>query len=76
MAALDLDTGKVYYAYARCHRHLELLAFLRQLARCFPTQRVHLILNNHSPHKHRKVRDWREANPPSTSTSPPPVPPG
>ena len=24
---------------------------------------MHLILDNHSSHKHRKVRDWREANP-------------
>ena len=62
-AALDLDTGKVYYACAKRHRHQELLAFLRQLARRFPTQQVHLILDNYSPHKHRKVRDWLEANP-------------
>ena len=63
LAALDLDTGKVYYACAKRHRHQELLAFLRQLARRFPTQQVHLILDNYSPHKHRKVRDWLEANP-------------
>ena len=63
LAALDLDTGKVYYACAQRHRHQELLAFLRQLARRFPTQQVHLILDNYSPHKHRKVRDWLEANP-------------
>ena len=29
---------------------------MRQLARRFPTQQVHLILDNYSPHKHRKVR--------------------
>ena len=63
LAALDLDTGKVYYACARRHRHQELLAFLRQLARRFPTQQVHLILDNYSPHKHRKVRDWWQAHP-------------
>ena len=32
-AALDLDTGQVYYAGAPRHRHQEFLAFLRQLAR-------------------------------------------
>ena len=54
---------RLYYACAKRHRHQELLAFLRQLARRFPTQQVHLILDNYSPHKHRKVRDWLEANP-------------
>ena len=63
LAALDLDTGKVYYACARRHRHQERLAFLRQLARRFPTQQVHLILDHYSPHKHRKVRDGLEVNP-------------
>ena len=55
LAALDLDTSKVYYADAKRHRHQEFLAFLRQLARRFPTQQVHLVLDNYSPHKHRKV---------------------
>ncbi len=63
LAALDLDTGQVYYTCARRHRHQELLAFLRPLARRFPTQQVHLILDNYSPHRHHKVKAWRKANP-------------
>lgn len=63
LAALDLDTGKVYYACARRHRHQELLAFLRRLARRFPTQQVHLLRDHYSPHKHRKVQDWWQAHP-------------
>ena len=63
LAALDLDTGRVYYAGAQRHRHQEFLAFLRQLARRFPTQQVHLILDNYSPHKHHKVTTWLEAHP-------------
>ena len=52
---LDLNTGKVYYAGVRHHRHQELLACLRQLARRFPTWQVHLILHNHSPHTHSEL---------------------
>ena len=62
-AALDLDTGRVCHACAARNRHQEFPAFLRQLARRFPTQQVHLVLDNYSPHKHRKVKDWLEANP-------------
>ena len=62
-AALDLDTGRIYYACAARNRHQEFLAFLRQLARRFPTQQVHLILDNYSPHKHRKVQTWQQAHP-------------
>ncbi len=62
-AALDLDTGRIYYACAARNRHQEFLAFLRQLARRFPTRQVHLVLDNYAPHKHRKVKAWREAHP-------------
>ncbi len=62
-AALDLDTGRIYYACAARNRHQEFLAFLRQLTRRFPTRQVHLILDNYSPHKHHKVKAWREAHP-------------
>ncbi len=63
LAALDLDTGKVYYADAKRHRHQACLAFLRQWARRFPTQRVHPVLDHYSPHKHRKVKSGRKAHP-------------
>lgn len=62
-AALDIHTGKVYYACQARQRHQEFLAFLRQLARRLPTQRVHLILDNHTVHRHHKVKTWWEANP-------------
>ena len=62
-AALDLDRGRIYYACAARNRHQECLAFLRQLARRFPTQQVHPVLDNYSPHKHRKVKAWLEAHP-------------
>ena len=36
-AALDLDTGRIYYACAARNRYQECLALLHQLARHFPT---------------------------------------
>ena len=47
----------MYYAYAKRHRHQELLA------RHFTTQQVYLILDNFFPHRHHKVWDWQEAHP-------------
>ena len=35
---------------------------LHQLARHFPTQQVHLILDNYLLHKHHKVKAWQEAH--------------
>ncbi len=61
-AALDIHTGKVYYAWQARQRHPEFLAFLRQLARRFPTQTVHLILDNHTVHRHHKVKAWQEGH--------------
>lgn len=58
-AALDPDTGNV------CHAGVwrqESLAFLRQLARCFPTRQVHLIIDHYSPHRHCKVKAWQKVN--------------
>ena len=61
--SLRAATGRIYYACAARNRHQEFLAFLRQLARRFPTQQVHLVLDNYSPHKHHKVKAWRETHP-------------
>ena len=67
------------------HRHHEFLAFLQQIERTYrnvldpetgqPVE-LHLVMDNYAAHKHTNVRQWREANPQSRSTSPPPTPPG
>ena len=56
-------TGRIHYACAARNRHQEFLVFLCQLARCFPTQQVHRVLDNYLTHKHHKVKAWREAHP-------------
>ena len=54
------------------HRHLELLAFLKQIERTYrdaddpdtgePVE-LHLVMDNYAAHKHKNVRDRLEANP-------------
>ena len=68
-AALDVATGEVTgRCYAR-HRHEEFLRFLQRLARVYPTQDLHLVVDNYRTHKHPVVRAWLADNPPH----PPPL---
>jgi len=64
-AALDIATGKVT---ATCqprhrHRHQEFLTFLKQVARAYPGQDLHLVMDNYAAHQHSAVCDWLAANP-------------
>jgi transposase len=62
-AALNIATGTVT---ARCqprHRHQEFLRFLRQVARAYPDQPLHLVMDNYAAHKRVEIRDWLAANP-------------
>jgi transposase len=62
-AALDVATGKVTGRMAERHRHQEFLTFLRQIARTYPDQQLHLIMDNYAAHKHAAVKAWLEQNP-------------
>jgi len=62
-AALEISTGKVTAALKPRHRHQEFLAFLKQLARAYPGQELHLVMDNYAAHKHEQVRKWLAANP-------------
>ncbi len=43
------------------HRHQEVLRFFRKVEKEVPKGReIHIILDNYSTHKHRKVREWAE----------------
>lgn len=57
-AALAVHHGEVIGQCAPRHRHQEFLDFLRLLARTYPDQDLHLILDNLSTHKHEKVSRW------------------
>jgi transposase len=62
-AALEIATGTVTAACKPRHRHQEFLAFLKQVARAYPRQDLHLVMDNYAAHKHPAVKDWLAANP-------------
>ncbi len=62
-AALEIATGTVTGACKPRHRHQEFLAFLKQVARAYPDQELHLVMDNYATPKRSEVRDWLAANP-------------
>jgi transposase len=62
-AALNVATGKVTARFQPRHRHEEFLVFLRQIARAYPHQGLHLVMDNYAAHKHAAVKEWLAANP-------------
>ena len=54
-AALEIATGKVTGLCKNRHRHQEFLAFLKHLARAYPDQELHLIMDNYATHKRIEV---------------------
>lgn len=66
LAALDLATGKLYYRIRLRKRWQELLGLLKTLLHpakntlCvrWPGEKLYVVLDNFSPHKHAKVREW------------------
>ncbi|WP_291523034.1 IS630 family transposase [Branchiibius sp. NY16-3462-2] len=62
-AALEVATGQVTGACKNRHRHQEFLAFLKQVAKAYPEQDLHLVMDNYAAHKHPKVNEWLEQNP-------------
>jgi transposase len=62
-AALEIATGKVTAAVKPRHRHQEFLAFLKQVARAYPDQELHLVMDNYAAHKHDKIRKWLADHP-------------
>ena len=62
-AALDIATGKVTGVCKQRHRHQEFLAFLKHLARAYPDQQLHLVMDNYATHHRPEVKAWLAANP-------------
>jgi hypothetical protein len=46
-AALEIATGQVTAALKPRHRCQEFLAFLKQVARAYPSQELHLVMDNY-----------------------------
>jgi transposase len=62
-AALEVATGRVTGLCKNRHRHQEFLAFLRHVARAYPDQQLHLVMDNYAAHKRSEVKAWLRANP-------------
>jgi len=62
-AALEVATGKVTDACYPRHRHEEFLRFLKQVAKTYPGQNLHVVVDNYCTHKHADVRKWLTRNP-------------
>jgi transposase len=62
LAALDLATGKIYYRIRKRKRWREFLGLLKALRTRWPGEKLYLVLDNFSPHKHTEVRTWAAAN--------------
>ncbi|WP_020547765.1 IS630 family transposase [Nonomuraea coxensis] len=62
IAALDLATGKLYYRIRTRKRWREYLSFLKTLRARWPGEKLYVIADNYSPHKHPQVRSRAAAN--------------
>src|SRR5215210_3090554 len=62
-AALEVATGQVTGLCQNRHRHQEFLAFLKHVARAYPTGELHLVMDNYATHKHPNVKAWLAGNP-------------
>ena len=62
LAALDLATGQMTYRIRDRKRWREFLALLKLLRARWPGQKLYVICDNFSPHKHPQVTSWAEQN--------------
>lgn len=63
-AAMNTLDGRIISRCDQRHRHTEWLAFLRQIDRETPADKVlHLICDNYSTHKHPVVQAWLGTHP-------------
>jgi transposase len=63
-AALDAVEGKLITRTEQRHTHVEWLRFLEQIDRETPKDLdIHLIQDNYSTHKHKKVKAWLKQHP-------------
>ena len=68
----EIATGQVTGICQDRHRHQEFLRFLKHVARAYPDQELHLVMDNYAAHKRIEVRDWWPKIPVSMCTSPRP----
>jgi transposase len=62
-AALEVGTGQVTTDHRVRHTGADFLIFLKRVARAYPDQELHMVLDNVSTHKTPDVRAWLERHP-------------
>jgi transposase/transcriptional regulator with XRE-family HTH domain len=62
-AALEVATGKVIGECSPSHTGADFLRFLKLVARRFPHQQLHVVLDNSSTHSTPQIQSWLAAHP-------------
>ena len=62
LAALDLATGKLLYRIKQRKRWIEFLGLLKALRARWPGEKLYIICDNFSPHRHARVHAWCQDN--------------
>jgi transposase len=62
-AALEIATGKVTHAFSDRHTAADFLRFMKKVARTYPDQELHVVLDNSSTHNTEEIRAWLGAHP-------------
>lgn len=62
LAALEVHQGKVLGQFEKRHTHQEFLSFLKRIERTYRKsgRNIHVICDNFSAHRHKKVKEWAE----------------
>jgi Integrase core domain. len=60
-AALDVATGKIRAAHARCRRRTEFLDFMSAIVAAYPGKEIHVVLDNLNTHKKNEI--WLKRHP-------------
>jgi transposase len=61
-AALEVATGRVTDRCYERHGKAEFLDFLKRVARAYPRQELHVVLDNYHTHKHADIERWLARN--------------
>jgi len=62
-AALEVATGKVTHTITESHTARDFLAFMTRVERAYPSQELHVILDNSSSHSTPDVKEWLHRHP-------------
>lgn len=62
-AALEVATGRVTDKCYDRHGKAEFLDFMKRVARAYPRQRLHVVVDNYHTHKHADIKEWLAKNP-------------